>query len=177
MPQGKYWYRDREEGSDPSFGERIQRLMGILSHPKDAWLVMRILSWAFLLPILKRLVPLKKLSPWMWSEPGSSQDPDYEQKLSTMVRWIYIFIFDDEKSCLERSLLLYRYLSRINRNPQLITGMRRTEAGTWKGHAWIELDGKPFQERTAHIQDFRPMMVFGPNGSMKVLSDSAEKTQ
>ena len=48
----------------------------------------------------------------------------------------------------------------------MVTGMRRTEDGKWKGHAWIEIDGIPFEEATTHTQDFRALILFGPEGAM-----------
>jgi hypothetical protein len=144
----------------------------------DAWLVIRLLTWAFLLPFLKRMLPLKKLAPMMWLAPRDSKDQNMDQKIATVVRWIYIFIFPNETSCIERSLLLYRFLSRCKKDPRLITGMKRTEQGVWKGHAWIELDGKPFAESAMHIQDFRPLISFGPQGEMKTATiDSSETIQ
>jgi len=178
MPQQILWYSRSEEDSKPTFKRRLQRGIQIISHPQDAWLIARLLSWSLVLPLLKRVVPLKKLAPFMWSLPSGSPDTEREQKIAAVVRWIYIFIFSNEKSCLERSLLLYRFLSRNNQDPRLVTGMRRTETGQWNGHAWIEVDGKPFEETITHVQDFRALIFFGPEGVMEqAVSDSTEITQ
>jgi hypothetical protein len=150
----------------------------IIGHPRDAWLVVRLLLWAMVLPVCKRIVPLRKLAPLMWGSPTTLRDLDQEQKIVTIVRWIYVFIFPNDTSCLERSLLLYRYLSRNNMGPRLVTGMRRTEDQNWKGHAWILVDGKPFGEAFASIQDFRPLIVFGREGVREQVGpDSIERTE
>jgi hypothetical protein len=166
MPKISSWYANGED-SRPTFKRRFHRFSQIVYHPADAWLTIRILTWACVLPFLKQIVPLKRLAQFMWSEPRSSKDPHLQQKISTVVRWIYIFLFPNETSCLERCLLLYRFLSRNKKDPSLVTGMRRTEGCEWKGHAWIEVDGRPFDEDVAHVQDFRALMIFGPNGVMK----------
>ena len=165
MSQDLNWFTKASDSS-PKFKRRFQRVAQIISHPHDAWLVIRLVAWSFVLPLLKRMIPLKKLAPWMWSRGGKSTDRDLEQKIAAVVRWIYIFIFPNEKSCLERSLLLYRFLSGCKREPCMVTGMRRTEDGKWKGHAWIEIDGIPFEEATTHTQDFRALILFGPEGAM-----------
>jgi len=178
MPEKIHWYSSREEASKPTLRSRVRRLVRLLGHPRDAWLTVRLLSWSFILPILKRVVPLKKLAPFMWIPPVDSVDTEQKEKIAAVVRWIYIFIFPGEKSCLERSLLLYRFLSRSCMDPRLVTGMRRMEDETWKGHAWIVVDGKPFEEAFTHIQDYRELIVFGPEGVMKQIGpDSTETTQ
>jgi Transglutaminase-like superfamily len=178
MSQGIHWYCDRQEGTEPSFKRRSRRFLQIISHPRDAWLVVRLLLWAIVLPVCKRIVPLRKLTPFMWVSPAAVRNLAQERKIATIVRWIYAFIFPNETSCLERSLLLYRYLSSNNMGPRLVTGMRRTEDQNWKGHAWILVDGKPFGEAFASIQDFRPLIVFGPEGiGEQAEPDSTERTE
>ena len=178
MSQEIHWYCKRQEGTEPSFRRRSRRLWRIIKHPRDAWLMVRLLLWAIVLPVCKRIVPLRKLAPFMWGSPTTLRNLTQEQKITTIVRWIYIFIFPNETSCLERSLLLYRYLSRNNTDPRLVTGMRRTEDRNWKGHAWILVDSKPFEEALTSIQEFRPLIVFGREGIMRQAEgDPIERTE
>lgn len=165
------WYEENNSGNNAHTGYRIRRFLKIFKSPSDVWLMIRIVSWALILPILKRIVPLKSLAKFMWTPAKKERTPEQERKIATLVRWLYYFVFS-QKTCLERSLLLYRFLSRNNSDPRLITGMRRAEDQSWKGHAWIVVDGKPFDEREASVEDFKTFAIFGPGGSM----DTIQKT-
>jgi hypothetical protein len=142
------------------------RLFLLAANPNDAWLAFRITTWALLLPALKRLVPLKSLVPFLWSTPKANRNPDREEKIAAVVRWITVFLYRNDKTCLERSLLLYHFLSKSNSNPLLVTGMLRTEEQNWKGHAWIVVDGKPFDEPENSVEAFKTLMVYGARGQL-----------
>jgi hypothetical protein len=165
------WYEEKSSAGKPPVLHRISRFLKIFKNPSDVWLLIRIVSWAVILPVLKRIVPLKSLVRFMWVPAKEKRTPAQERKIGTLVRWLYYFVVP-EKSCLERSLLLYRFLSRNNSDPRLVTGMRRAEDQTWKGHAWILVDGKPFEEQEASVEDFQTFAIFGPGGSV----DSIQKT-
>jgi hypothetical protein len=161
------WYE-----SSSNSGGRKQRLLQLLCSPSDLWLMIRIMGWALILPILKRIFPLRTLAKFLWSAPKiPDRNFDQEQKIATVIRWIYVFVFSNEKSCIQRSLILYRYLSLSHSNPQLYTGIRR-EKNDWKGHAWILVDGKPFGDFDSHLEDFRPLLSFGEHGVMTTLYQS-----
>jgi len=158
------WYEKRSGGEIPT-ENRFSRFLKIFKSPSDVWLLIRIVSWALVLPILKRIVPLKSLARFMWVPAKNERTQEQEKKIATLVRWLYRFVFP-QKTCLERSLLLYRFLSRINSDPRLVTGMRRAEDQSWKGHAWILVGGKPFEESETSVEDFQTFTVFGAGGAM-----------
>jgi Transglutaminase-like superfamily len=161
-----HWY-DVQEGQ-PHLTRRLRRFLQLFKNPADAWLFMRMISWAMILPILKRLIPLKSLARFLWTPSKTKiRNLEQEQKIATIVRWIYVFVFSSEKSCVERSLLLYHFLSVNNTDPVLATGMRLAEDQVWKGHAWILVDGKPFEETEASVREFRTLMIFGSEGKMR----------
>jgi hypothetical protein len=64
-------------------------------------------------------------------------------------------------NCLERSLVLYRVLSRAGAQPALILGARR-DAPSVAGHAWIEVDGAPVCE--PEREAYAPIVAFGARG-------------
>ena len=163
MPPEFFWYSSSQEA--PTFKRRFRRCLQLLRNPRDAWLMLRVVSWALVLPVLKRVVPLKKLAAVMWCH--SKTRLNEEQKVATIVRWIYRFLSPADRSCLQRSLILYRFLSKNNFDPLLITGMRKTPDQQWKGHAWVLVDRQPFEESFHSIQDYQPMIIFGRNGVMK----------
>jgi len=165
------WYEPRPE--PPYAGRRIRRFFQVLKTPSDIWLIIRMTGWALVLPVLKRLIPLNQLTKFMWSLPKTKfRDPIQEKKIATIIRWLYIFAFSKEKSCLQRSLILYRFLSLHHADPQMITGMRRGSGKDWKGHAWVVVDGKDFAELNPDVGDFKPLLSFGVHGNMKKIANS-----
>ena len=162
------WY---EEYADvPASGRRIRRVFQILKAPSDFWLIIRVSSWALILPVLKRIIPLKPLVRLLWSSSGRLRNHKQELKIAKIVQWIYVFAYSKEKSCLQRSLLLYRYLSMNNSEPQLITGMKQDAHKNWKGHAWVLVDGKPFGDFEANAAEFQPLVAFEKGGTMRKLT-------
>ena len=60
------------------------------------------------------------------------------------------------RNCLDRSLTLYRVLSRADARPTLVLGARRGETSV-AGHAWIEIDGEsPFD---SEIHGYTPVVA------------------
>ena len=155
------WYV-KNHSNKIGFAGRVKRLLKMFKSPSDAWLAARICAWAVSLPFLKRTISLRILARWMWIEKKMTPSLSYEQKISTIVRWLYTFVFP-QGACVERSLILYRYLSPIQKDARLVTGLRKSD-GIWKGHAWIVLNGRPYEEAQPAVEDFKPIMVFGPEG-------------
>jgi hypothetical protein len=50
-------------------------------------------------------------------------------------------------TCLRRAIVLHSLLVRTGHPAELRVGGRRTEAGRFEAHAWVELDGRPIGER------------------------------
>jgi hypothetical protein len=50
--------------------------------------------------------------------------------------------------CWKRAAVLHRYLSRSGVSTRIIFGVRNETEGKVDGHAWLELDGRPFLEST-----------------------------
>jgi hypothetical protein len=55
-------------------------------------------------------------------------------------------LFYFKPSCWKRAAVLRRYLSRNGIATTIQFGVRNEEMGKVDGHAWLELDGKPFLE-------------------------------
>jgi hypothetical protein len=66
-------------------------------------------------------------------------------------------------NCLERSLVLYRYLGRSGARPELVVGVGRSE-GSVSGHAWVLLDGETLFETPASLAEFSPIVSFDAEG-------------
>ena len=62
------------------------------------------------------------------------------------------------KTCLRRSLVLYRHLVRLGLDPVLWVGVRKSGRDL-AGHAWVTLDGRPVGERREFLERFSPILV------------------
>jgi hypothetical protein len=138
----------------------------------DARLVLRAIAWRLVLPILKHVIPLRTLARWMSATPpASSRDLAAARQLRVhalremLVRGGRLVI---SGNCLERSLVLYRFLGEVGAAPGLVMGVNK-EGAAVEGHAWIELDGEPLADETA--RRFVPVMVFEAGGSARPLLD------
>ena len=124
-----------------------------------------LLFWRTLLPVLKYIVPVRVLARFMWSPPtesasGESADADARLR-SLLFIWQHGGRLFVSANCLERSLVLYRLLSKNGSNPRLILGVNRRDAGI-AGHAWIEKDGRAFLDDM--VQSYERLAIFGVNG-------------
>ena len=68
-----------------------------------------------------------------------------------------------EGTCLERSILLFRYLGRAGAAPQLVVGFIREGDGVI-GHAWVEVEGRPLLEVEDPTAMYVSLVRFGPDG-------------
>jgi hypothetical protein len=119
----------------------------------------------------KRLVPIRTLARWSWRPArGTSRNLDAEQRLVSSVLRLSRASGSD-RDCLQRSLVLYRELSRAGADPTLVVGFRRTDRGL-EGHAWVETDGVPVAEPTVREQGFETTCAFGRGGNLVVLRKS-----
>jgi len=141
-------------------------LRSCISSPADLWLLARIAAWALVLPVLKRLVPLRTLVALMAAESRRSErDADLERRITRMARLVYRgrrATFRD--NCLERSLVTYRYLARAGAQPRLLVGVGRSETASVRGHAWVTLDGRAVHDQEEELAEHAELTAFGPDG-------------
>lgn len=123
----------------------------------------RIFGWLCVLPLLKRRLPLARLVRLMWLAPrGAPRDPVREQRT---VRAVARLSRTSEGNCLERSLVLYRYLARANANPRLVVGMARPDE--YLGHVWVTVDGTPLLETSETLVSYTEVVGFGRGGEQE----------
>jgi hypothetical protein len=67
-------------------------------------------------------------------------------------------------NCLERSLVLYRYLSAVGADPQLVVGIRGGEEAV-RGHAWVTVRGAPLEEPPLTLEGLTRVVSFRGDGS------------
>jgi hypothetical protein len=132
--------------------------------PGDGWLLARMLAWRTVLPLLKRHVSLATLARVMWQDPRSPTRQDRADRIPELVERVYRGLrAGPEGSCLERSLLTYRFLSAAGAEPRLVIGIRGP-GGSVVGHAWVVVDGEALFEPTAPTGEYASFFSFGRDG-------------
>jgi Transglutaminase-like superfamily len=126
-------------------------------------------GWRVVLPILKRALPLPTLARAMRGRRGLR--PEREESVVRLAGWIFgSRPFTGRDNCLERSLVLYRYLSRTNAETRLVVGFRNGERAV-QGHAWVAVGDRSMGADTDELGAFAPVLSFGSHGS------TVERTQ
>jgi hypothetical protein len=121
---------------------------------------------AALLPLLKRIVPIRSLAEHMWSTTRTAPPGQTDETLAELTRK---FSRLARSNCLERSLLAYRFLGRGGFDPQLVLGVADFGAGV-VGHAWVTVDGEPFFDHDRTLDAFSPIVTFTANGIPSTMS-------
>ena len=145
--------------SEPS---RTSRIRTVFSGPSELWLAARMLLWAAVLPLLKRIMPLPRLVALM--SPRHRRVPDERRSavVVTLARWVYkTGALRD--NCLERSLITYRYLPAGNDDSRLVLGVRKGDDGP-PGHAWLTLRGEAVHDTEATLENLVPIVAFDLDG-------------
>ena len=133
-----------------------------------ASLVIRMGAWSLVLPALKHLVPLPRLVRLMARDPRGVRSPDRERLIERVAGRIYRQ--RQQGTCLERSLVVYRYLTGTDAGPQLVIGVRREDRAVI-GHAWVLVQGSPLYESSAALESFVPVVAFGPDAAATTTVD------
>jgi hypothetical protein len=125
----------------------------------------RIVPAYLLLGVLKHLVPLRLLAKWSWCETTGPRDRLAERRLTANVVRLSKLLRIADRDCLQRSLLLYRLLSAVGADPQLVVGFQK-QNGKIIGHAWVLVDGKSLVEPESDLVRFSPVLRFGARGAL-----------
>jgi hypothetical protein len=140
---------------------RIRALASLARNPADSWIAAKTISWMCVLPALKRTLPLERLVRLMWRFPRRTErDTERERRTIQIVARLSRA---SGGNCLERSLILYRYLSRASADPRLVVGMARPDA--YLGHVWVTVDGRPLLETPETLGSYTEVVSFGRGGA------------
>lgn len=136
----------------------------------DVRLLMRAIGWRLVLPVLKYAVPLRTLARWMAARPRSTGSVERRDARLAAVRQMLAHggRLVISRNCLERSLILHRFLGEVGASPRLVMGVNKNDERVG-GHAWIELDGTPLADETT--RQFVPVLMFEPDGTARALLD------
>lgn len=126
-------------------------------------LCLQLAFWRVSLPILKFIVPMRRLARVMWVPPSPPLQAENAaaRRRALMHVWQHGGRLLISPNCLEKSLVLYRLLSRQGLDPSLVFGVTRGESGV-AGHAWVETEGRAFHDDKVHLYD--RAAIFGAHG-------------
>ena len=128
--------------------------------------VLRLAPVYVALGLAKHVVRVDRLARWAWRPPRSTPPSRLEQqRIVSLVLRLGRATGQPERDCLERSLLLYRELSRAGADPRLVMGFRR-DGARLAGHAWVERDGRPVTTESIGAEGFDATWTFGPGGRL-----------
>jgi hypothetical protein len=131
----------------------------------------RMIGWALLVPLLKRIVPLRTLVRIMWADSSRRTSPEWKKPVIRVGRrLVRLRPFSRDENCLDRSLIIYRFLSMAKLEPQLVLGVRNEDSRI-AGHAWITVDGTPVIESSEVVAAYVPVAVFGAGGIIEAIDD------
>ena len=128
-------------------------------------LAVRMSTWVVALPLAKRAVPIARLARLMWLD--QREERSEERQLFTTRLACRLTRFSGA-NCLDRSLILYRYLAGEGADPTLVLGVPRAGAKRAGGHAWVVVDGAPVVESAHELARYEPVVAFGAGGDRVV---------
>jgi hypothetical protein len=83
-------------------------------------------------------------------------DKKFIEKLNKFFKassFFLVKIFKDPNPCMIRSLILYQLCCKNNISAFLVTGVNKKN-GVLKGHSWLKINGKPFNENQVFVNSF-----------------------
>jgi len=99
----------------------------------------------------------------MW-RPARASERDRERELRT-AHLVRRLCRTSGGNCLERSLILYRYLARANADPRLVVGMGKPDE--FIGHVWVTVDGRPLLDSPETLHAYTEVVRFGARGAQE----------
>jgi hypothetical protein len=120
--------------------------------PARAWLLARMAGWIVALSVLARLLPLSRALQIVSTEVRKKSTGVDPVQLSTAIDALLeakVFVF--KPSCWKRATVLHRYLALAGVPTTIRFGVRRDGDSELRGHAWLELDGKPILESSPPV--------------------------
>ena len=136
-------------------GNFLARLRRRPLTPGQYWLLLTIAGWNLasraLIPLLSLTALMRLLTPRRPTAPVTPEAMNQANQLDLYIRIVLRLNPENiGKMCLRRSLLLYRFLRRAGLPARLCIGVRR-ENDALQGHAWIEIEGRHFNDTLADV--------------------------
>lgn len=136
-----------------------------VASPSDAAVVVSMLAWASALAVLKFVLPLPALVRLVgFRAPSGHESRARADRIISLIDRMYREgALSHDGTCLERSLLTFRFLARAHPGSRLTIGAREIN-GHWLGHAWVTVDDRAVSESLVPPGEFCPIVAFDANG-------------
>jgi len=135
---------------------------------QDFWLLSHVSELLIILRLLIPFLNLNKLLSWIsrTKHPVSGKCSSLSKTVRYIDALLYRFPTNPRGSCLIRSLALFYFSTRAGLPVRFHCGVRREDTSL-EGHAWLSLNGEPFQEIGNPIQTYTVTLSFplDPHGS------------
>lgn len=121
----------------------------------------QILVWNIIVNVLVRLVNVNKVITLI--TPRETARQVSKGQIRRVVKYVdhilnrTSFLF--KKTCLKRSLVLYRFLHRYNCPVDFHIGVHNNDDGV-SGHSWLTLDGQVFADSEDKVSEFVPIVRY-----------------
>jgi hypothetical protein len=121
---------------------RFKDFGGLVESPAGFWLFMRVGVWIAVVTLLLRLVSMPRLMKILMPRKISQKKWPRSKIVNFASFWLGRERAFFQRSCLKRSLVLFRYLNMQSEPARFIIGVRKNQ-GELAGHSWIMIEGKP----------------------------------
>ena len=112
----------------------------------------RMAGWVVVLSVLARILPLSRALQIVSTEVRrKSTNVDPVQFATAIDALLEANVLVFKPSCWKRSTVLHRYLALAGLATTIRFGVRKDENRELKGHAWLELNGKPILESSPPV--------------------------
>jgi hypothetical protein len=123
-----------------------------IAHPAEALLLFRMAWWVGFLTAATKCCPLPRALKLVSDSDlieNKKSDVELPNKLArTIDLLLSADIFFLRPICWKRAAVLRRFLAQNGVSTQIIFGVKNEDKGILNGHAWLEVDGQPFLEKT-----------------------------
>lgn len=121
----------------------------------SAMIVLCGVSWSL------RIVGLKRCQSWLWRRLPKVRSIDLSHLEEQVTAWEWAVRVAARNvpcraRCLEQSLTLWYVLCRRRIDAVLRIGVRKADTQTVEAHAWVEIDGRPINDRPDIAQSYSP---------------------
>jgi hypothetical protein len=138
----------------------------------DLPLAIRMVFWRIAIRSLKGRLPLSRLVHLMHTAPGSPRRRAAREARVVSISHRLCSGRLGEGSCLERSLLTYRFLAQAGADPRLVIAVRRG-GKSLEWHAWVTRDRQPVHESEDSLSSYLPVVIFDARGAVEWSSSTA----
>ena len=140
----------------------IKNFTGLVESPSEFWLFLRIGIWIVVITVYLRLAPMDSLMRALQPQKRSSRKWPRTKLVNFTSFWLGREKAFFQRSCLKRSLVLFRYLNLQDEDARFVIGVRKEE-GELRGHSWILLAGQSlFPDDDLN---YRVIFSFPPEGT------------